>query len=186
MPRARKIVADDVTDQELPLDGLDADPTPRATRGRPRKTTAKGVGSRGRIPARTAAGRVMSHSAMVAKVSEEVYMYLSLAAAGFELRDPECVASLYEPVTVPGGSGPIEVERLRAIADRLVAMIARNKGLLEMAAKSGILGEIAVMLSLVIPVARTIWQAHGPSGTGHRPAEEVVGDLNARYPAYAG
>lgn len=189
MPRRKAVDTDTLTDQSLPgLEGLDQDPAPRATRGRPRKTTTapptKAAGNRGRISTRGTTGRIMSKAQMQSKVAEEVYTYLSLAAAGWELRDPECASTLYESVTVPTSQGPQQMQRLAAIADRLVAMISRNDKLLARMATSGVIGEMAVMLHLVVPIARTAWQAHGPSGQGHNTNEGGQDAYADRFPAY--
>lgn len=188
MPRRK---AETLTDAELPgLEDLDQDPTPAAAkprRGRPPGSrTTTGTGNRGRIPARTANGRIMTKAQMQAKVSVELYTYLSLFAATWEMRDPTCAAVLYEPVTIPGPSGPTQVERLQGIVDRLVVIISRNDTVLRTMAESGILGEIAVLGHLVFPLGKALFAAHGPNGTGHRPVEEVTSDYAAQYPAYSG
>lgn len=186
---ARRAAAD-LVDQELPGLELDADPEPRAPRrGRPRKTTTpvKAAGTRGKIPARTSSGQIMSKNAMISKVQGEIYTWLSLFAAAWEIRDPECASVLYEPATVPGPNGPAQVERLAAITDRLVAMIARNDAVLETLAKSGIIGDAAVLGGLLLPVGRQLWRAHGPMGVGHaQEGQESADDVAAQYPAYAG
>jgi len=185
MPRARKAVIDD---PDLgAMESLDGDPAPAATRrgpGRPRKTAVKAAGNRGQIPTRTSGGRIMSKAAMQSKVAGEIYAYVSMAAAGWELRDPECAGILYETVTIPGPGGPVQVERLQAIVDRIVAMISRSDDLLKRFADSGILGELAVLGTLMFPLAAGLWKAHGPAGNGHGPAGEGAYDAD-RYPAYA-
>jgi len=50
-------------------------------------------------------------------------------------------------------------------------------------AKSGLIGEIGMLGSLLYPVGKQIWQAHGPNGTGHRPVEELHDEYVDRYPA---
>ncbi len=174
MPRPRKATTAVLEDQEIPgLERLDQDPQPRATRGpgRPRKATT--AGARGRIAARTPAGRVMSKAAMQSKVREEIEMYLSLTVAGWELRDPECAAE-----ATP--------ERIAVIADRLVAMISRSDSLLQTAASSGIFGDIILFLNAILPIGKAVWKAHGPGGMGHDRQEVDPSELTARYPAYAG
>lgn len=190
MPRRKATATDELVDQSLPgLEGLPQDPAPRPARGRPRKNAAAPVekpaaGNRGRIGTRTPTGRMMSKAAMQSKVAEEVYTYLSLAAAGWELRDPECAAVLYDQVIVPTAQGPRQQERLAAIADRLVAMISRNDGLLRKMAESGILGELAVMLHLAVPIGKAVWRAHGPGGQGHGDSENGQQPSYDQFPAY--
>lgn len=189
MPR-RRAAEDVLVDQELPADGMPAgvpaDPAPKRGPGRPRKEVATEQGNRGRVPARTSSGRIMSKAAMQAKVGTELYSYLSLVAAGWELRDPECAGSLYDQVTIPGPNGPVTVERLQGIVDRLVAIISRNDKVLQTFAQSGILGELAVIGTLAFPIFKQMWSAHGPGGRGHVNQVEQLGDLNARFPAYSG
>lgn len=169
MPRARKLV-----DQQLPgLDDLDKDPEPtaaRTTRAR-RATPAKAAGNRGKVPARTASGRIMSKAQMQSKVREEVAMYLSLMAGGWELRDPICSQAATQ-------------ERIDVIADRITSMIARSDSLLEMATKTGIIGDIVALASAAFPIIREVWRAHGPGGTGHASVEEVQRDYAAQFPPY--
>lgn len=169
MPRRRSA---ELVDQELPLD---LDPAPAAARTRaPRKAAAvKATGTRGKIPARTPTGRVMSKAQMQAKVRDEVVMYLGLVHGGWDLRDPECASV-------------VDQDRLDVIADRVTSMIARSDSLLEMASKTGIIGDIVGLLNALFPVAKAIWRAHGPGGHGHGPIEEREHDYAAQYPAYPG
>lgn len=168
MPRARtKLI-----DQELPgLDQLDQDPAPAATRTRAKRTPAKAAGNRGKVPARTATGRIMSKAQMQAKVRDEVGMYLNLMAGGWEMRDPICAQAATQ-------------ERIDVIADRLTSMIARSDGLLEMATKTGIIGDIVALLSAAFPIAREVWRAHGPGGEGHKSVEEVQRGYAEQFPAF--
>lgn len=121
---------------------------------------------------------------MQAKVSSEIYAYVSMAAAGWEMRDPECAGVLYEAVTIPGPGGPVEVQRLQAITDRIVAMISRNDDLLKKFSESGILGEIAVLGTLLFPIGRALWAHHGPTGTGHQVGQGGGFDVD-QFPAYS-
>lgn len=168
MPRARKLV-----DQELPgLDDLDKDPEPTAARTtRTRRAPAKAAGNRGKVPARTASGRIMSKAQMQSKVRDEVGMYLSLMAGGWELRDPICSQAATQ-------------ERIDTIADRITSMIARSDSLLEMATKTGIIGDIVALISAAFPIVREVWRAHGPGGTGHETVEEVQRGYAEQFPAY--
>jgi len=186
MPRRRTATAAPV-ESELPgLDDLAPDPVPTALRGRaPRASTPakRGPGRpRGTGP-RTAGGRLMSKDAMRAKVAAELYTYLSLFAAGWELRDPQCAQVLFEPVVLPTDAGPVESERLQAIVDRLVAIISRNNAVLETLAKSGVIGELAILGHLMFPIVKAVWQAHGPAGIGHATPEEAADAYAQRYPA---
>ena len=163
MPRARKMV-----DAPLPgLEGEDQDPAPAATRTRaPRKAA-------GRTTVRKArpAGRVQTKAAMQNQVRAEVGMYLALLQGGWEMRDPECAAA-----ATP--------ERLDVIADRITAMISRSDSLLEMATKTGILGDIIALVSASLPIVSAVWRAHGPGGTGHQSPEEVSRGYAEQYPPY--
>lgn len=177
-----------LTDGGIELDKMDADPQPTTRRGpgRPRKTETadapKSAGNRGKIAARTASGTIMSRAAMIAKVESELYTYFSLAVATWEIKDPECAGMMLEQVVLPTDSGPVRMERLAAIVNRLTAIIARNDRILAMLAKSGLIGEAAVLGSLLVPVGRQIWAAHGPTGDGHaRGVDDVTAE---QYPAY--
>lgn len=163
MPRAKR--TEILEDQPLSgLEGLDQDPEPAAPKPRGRKPRAAG---KAKAAAKTPARRA-TKAALRAKVQDEVTMYLSLAAAGWELRDPDCAAAATQ-------------ERIAVIAERLTSMIARNDALLEMAGKSGIIGDIVALIHAAWPIGRAVWQAHGPAGTGHAVEDQDYG----RYPAYA-
>ena len=182
MPRARVVppsLPDDDDEALVTPGAVPPDPRPRASRGagRPRKTAPKLAGNRGRIATRTASGRIMSEAQMVAKVRAELGMWLEIAAGGWEAADPECAASLFEPIRTGQ-------PRLDAIADRLTAIVARNKTLLVSVSKTGIVGDVVALLALLAPVGKTMWQTHGPSGRGHSDTG-VSDDLN-NYPAYTG
>jgi len=161
MPRRKA----DLVDADL---DFDADPEPTAARARrTRRTPAKTTPPR--VRSRATSGRILSKAAMQTKVREEIEMYLSLAQGAWSLRD-ECAEA----------ASP---ERIAVIADSLTAMISRSDALLEMASKSGIIGEIVKLLTVMMPIARAVWSAHGPSGSGHRPPEEVQRDWAHQYPA---
>lgn len=173
MPRPRK--TDVLTDTPLPgLEDEAQDPQPRATRVRAPRTRTVAKKTAGRKPSvRTAAGRIMSKAQMVDKVRVEVRLYLDLMQAGWEMRDPICAQA-----ATP--------EALDTIAERVVNMIARSDAMLEFATKTGILGDIIALIHAVFPIVSTVWAAHRPGGHGHRSAEEVRGDYQEQYPAYAG
>ena len=184
MPRPRKATTV-LEDQALPGMDLDGDPTPGATRrgpGRPRKTAlappVKAAGNRGRISTRSKSGRIVSKDAMIAKVREDVYTYASLLHAAWDFKDPECASVWKEPVESLGGQ-----ERLAALVDRLVGILARNDGMLAAAYSSGIFGEVAVIASIVFPAVKQVWRAHGPGGQGHATDERAF-DVG-QYPAYS-
>lgn len=118
----------------------------------------------------------MSKAAMQEKVSTEIYAVVSMMAAGWEFRDPECAKVVFEPTN----SGD---ERLKAITDRITAMVARNNDLLVKFAQTGLLGDILQLIILVFPIAKAVFKAHGPGGTGH--GEEMAFDASS-YPAFAG
>lgn len=163
MPRARKL---DLADDRIDQDPAPVAPAPR--RGRPPgKATAR------KVAARTSTGRIMSKAQMTDKVRAEVGMYLGLVVAGWEIRDPICAQSATQ-------------ERLDVIADRVTSMIARSDSMLELAAKSGILGDIIALIHAALPIISTVWAAHRPGGHGHKSVEEVAGDYAEQFPAYAG
>jgi hypothetical protein len=115
---------------------------------------------------------------MKAKVATELYGFASMFAGIWGMRDP-CAAVLAEVVPTPEG----DRERLEAIVMRTVDILARNDSVLGALAKSGLIGEIGMLGSLLYPVGKQIWQAHGPNGTGHRPVEELHDEYVDRYPA---
>lgn len=160
MPRAR---APRVPAQRQPdgdaltnLDSLDQDPAPVERRpvGRPRKAPAL-LKAPGKIPARNAKGQIMSPAQMQAQVNADAIMYLGLARAAFELRDPHCAAA-------------IEDKHIEDVAARMTRLIARNDKMLALATQSGVLGDVLGILGTVLPIAGTMWKAHGPGGTGHQ------------------
>lgn len=160
----------------LPDDPAPADP-PRRGPGRPRKAT----GNAGQIAVRDqTTGQIMSEASQKAKVKRELYLWLSMVVGAAEIRDPECAGLFLQPVEIPGTKQP--VERLEAIVDRLVEIIARHKPTLAFMAKSGPVGDVALLGSLLLPIGRQIWRAHGPNGTGH--GEEPTSDLTG-YAPYA-
>jgi hypothetical protein len=200
MPRVRRPTAStnpDAFPGDQPLEGglesLGQDPTPTATRT-PRKRVgrpAKAVGNRGKISARSPSGRVMSKAQMIDKVSAEIYMYLSLAANGWELAeelrgvaDP-CARVLFEDVRVPTPDGVVVTERLAGVAERITSIVARNDKLLATVAKSGIIGDLAVLVTLLWPVGRLVVVNH-LLGSGHGTRMEASpDDLAGRYPVPA-
>lgn len=172
MPRRKTTAAAELGEAGLPgLDGLDHDPEPAATRTRTRRAPAKAAGNRGKVPARTTGGRIMSKAQMTAKVREEIGMYLDLMAGGWEIRDPICAQAA-------------TADRIAVIADRLTSMIARSDSLLVMATKTGIIGDIVALLSAGLPIIKEVWRAHGPGGTGHASPEEVAAGYADQYPAH--
>lgn len=184
MVRARRTEV--LVDQELTID-VPADPAPAQRRpGRQRKETSTTQGNRGKVAARTPSGRIMSKAAMQSKVAAELYTYLSLFIAAGELRDPECFGMFGDVVTIPSADGPVQVERLQGVVDRMVAIISRNDTVLATMAQSGIIGELAVIGSLLFPVARQFYRAHGPGNRGHVNEQEAADGYADQYPAYAG
>lgn len=169
---------------------LDGDPIPgtpvKRGPGRPRKNpdappaTRAPRGNQGKIAARTPTGQIMSEAEMIATVREEIYMWLSMGVGMWEAIDEECASVLLEPVRVPAARGMAEVERLEAITDRMVAIIARNKKTLAYLAKTGILKDIFMLGSLLMPVAKTVYKNH--AGGGHGKANQDA-DL-AQYGPY--
>lgn len=190
-----------VTTDEFPLPGesklpgmeglgeLDQDPQPAATRTRTRRTTkaapAKAAGNRGKIAARTSSGRIMTKAQMTAKVRAELYLWCSAGVAIWDDRDEECASVMFDAVNVPTPDGMVEQERLSAIVDKMVDMIARNDKTLEFLANTGLFGDAGVLLSLLVPIGKRVWKNHGPNGLGHRPAEIVEQERETLYPAYS-
>jgi hypothetical protein len=184
MPRRAAVVADDPPlGDAMDQDQLPLDPPPaRRAAGRPRKAAAKRApakrtGTRGQIAVRTPSGTIMSKTQMQTKVRGEIEMYLNLAAAGWSLRDPICASSASE-------------ERIAKMADALVAMISRDDKLLAYAAKSGILGDIAMFCNAAWPIAKEVYRHHGPGGDGHGDALPMTATddphLANAYPAFNG
>jgi hypothetical protein len=159
---------------------LERDPepevAPRRGPGRPRKV----AGNAGLIPARDESGKIMSEAQMIAKVRDELHLWLSMAVGAWEFRDPDCAGLFLEKVEIRGR----KVERLEAICDRLVSIIARNKTLLATMTKTGVIGEAAALGTLIWPVAKAMMAAHGPNGHQHRadPEQGETDDLS--YPAW--
>lgn len=185
MARVRNVVAPELPpDQGLPgTSDLGQDPEPGSPRRRTARkatTTRRTTTKRGSIGQRTSTGRIMSKSAQMAKVRDELYMWGSLIVGTVQLRDP-CADMMFETVKVGGE----ERERLDAFVERLTSIIARNDRLLTMAASSGIIGEIAALATLLYPVAREVVRVHGPGGHGHR--MEGSADVDpTTYPAWTG
>lgn len=164
-----------------PSSGLEADPEP-APPARRRRTPGSNVGNQGKVRARNAKGQIMSKTAMIAKVEEELYLYFSLFVGAWELRDPDCASVMYSPASIPGTKD--QVERMALVVQRVTSLIARSDSLLEKAANTGIIGEIALLCHALWPVGKAIYRAHGPGGMGHQQVEEDPRVLAARYPAY--
>lgn len=186
---ARKTGPESLVDTPFELEGLDnldKDPQPAAPKrgpGRPRKATSGAAPARRRsAPARTSSGRIMSKDQMKAKVSAELYGLAALMAGGWAMRDP-CAETLFETSNIGG----VDQERLTVIVERTVALIARNDAALEFCAKSGALGETLALATALWPVAKAIYQAHGPGGHGHRLDEGMLhADYANAYPPFVG
>jgi hypothetical protein len=162
------------------LDDLPQDPAPKR-RGRPpgSPNRAKPAGNRGKIPARTADGKVMSNAQMVAKVKAELYTLAAMGVAIWDFQDHECASIMEEP-TATGQ------DRLEAIIDHIVAMISRSPAVLKVLAGSGIIMDAGMFLAAVLPIAKRVWEHHGPNGIGHGDPVEKANQYAAQYPAYAG
>lgn len=170
-----------LADAELDgLDNLPADPPAKtATPARRGPGRPKGSTTKGRIPVRTSTGKIASRAEMIATVKGQIYVIVAPAAAMWEIRDPECAEVLHEP-TATGE------DRLEAIVDRIVAMIARNSGVLEFLAKSTLLADAGVLAMLLTPIIKKVWAHHGPMGVGHTTDPEALASDYARnFPAYA-
>lgn len=175
MPRARKVALPDSDD--LIVDPASIDPDPQPKIGRPRKAPAKTARPGRGIPARSSSGRILSDAQLRGKVRDELTMWISIGAAAWEFRDPECAASVYQP-TRDGG------DRIAQLSDRMTSMLARNPKVLAYAARTGIFGDLAACATLLAPVGQAVWRAHGPNGHGHDRTDQGA-DLDA-YPAYSG
>lgn len=177
MPRTRATLSDAEAlglAADLPADPQPKTPAKRGP-GRPRKAT----GNAGKIPTRNASGRIASKADMIATVKAQIYVVAAPLLAVWEIRDPECASVMSEP-TMTGG------DRLEEIIDRIVAIIARNTAVLEFMAKSTALADAGMLVTLLAPIAKKVWQHHGPNGFGHTQDPEAAhGDYSARYPAYA-
>jgi hypothetical protein len=181
MPRATKATA--IIDESLPgLNDLDQDPQPAAGRrgpGRPRGSKTAPVK---KIAHRAPSGKAMSKDQLKRNVAVEMYGFASMFAGILGMKDPDCVSPAFDQVDTPDG----QQERLAAIVDRTVNLLARSDKVLSGLATTGIIGEIAMLGSLLIPWGRQVWQAHGPNGHGHKQHEEGnIDDLKAKYPAPA-
>jgi hypothetical protein len=180
--RTTPAIEAELADTELPgLEDLPQDPAPApARRGRPRKAAApvkKAAGNRGRIPTRTATGRIRSKAELRAQVGTEVYTWLTLAAGAWEMTDPDCAGLLYE--ATPQGQ-----ERLMVVAERLTNMLCRNDSVAEFIVSSGIVGDAVALLGALLPIGKAVFKAHGPGGHGHRSVQEVRDGWERDFPAY--
>ena len=146
------------------LDDLPPDPAPAAPkrRGRPPGSGTK----KPTIPARRGNGTIMSQSEMIDAVKGQLMMLVLPAAAAWEMRDPECASVLSDEVNAKGDT------RLEAIIDRMMAMISRQPAVLAFMAKNTLLLELGQMATLLTPVIKQVWKAHGPTGTGHHVDEQ--------------
>lgn len=187
MPRARRTAV--VEEFPLPVgesEGLRQDPPPSdppARRGRPRKAAGGLIATKttNRAAARASNGRVMSKADMVAKVTEELRMWAELALMPWEIRDPECAATMRDEVTVRGH----KMERIDAIVERAVAMVSRNPRLLAILASSGIVGEAIMLGTLLKDPVRQWMRVHGPGGIGHVTEGEAA-EYADRFPVWQG
>jgi hypothetical protein len=164
------------------LTDLPQDPPPKR-RGRPpgspnRKTTTT-AGNRGKISARTAAGKIMSKPEMMAKVKGELYMLVAAGYAIWDMKDPTCAEVMQIPM--PDGR-----DRIEAIVDHMVAIIGRNAGVLAFLSKTGVMMDAGMLFTALMPIAKQWWVHHGPNGVGHGEPAEVANGYAATYPAYAG
>lgn len=177
MPRAPRTQADPDAAALKGLDDLPADPAPAAPkrRGRPPGSGNKNAS----IPARRSNGTIMSQAEMIDAVKGQVMMIVLPLAAAWEMRDPECASVLSEEVTPKGDT------RLEAIVDRLMVMVARQPSVLAFMAKNTLLLDLGMMSTLLMPIIKQVWKAHGPTGTGHGIDEqEQASAYDRAYPAY--
>lgn len=172
--------AGELRDTELPgmpAGALASDPEPKPTKrspGRPRGTSK---------PKPPAAPSQMTKSDKMELLYTEAYAIASLVVGAWEIKDPECAGVFSDKVENPLTKE--RKERLEAIVMSSVRMVARHDGLLDVLAKGGVLAEIAILGSYLIPVGKQLWKAHGPNGHGHAPAQEIQDDYARQYPAPA-
>lgn len=182
MPRPRRVAEEPIKDEALPgLSDLDQDPQPAGSRrrGRPPGSTTKKAAPK--ITARTSTGRVASKAQLKAQVATELYGIVSMFAALWDMRDPECAGVLTEQVMTING----QQERLAAIVEQTVELLSGNDKVLAAMANAGMIGRASVLAGLLVPVGKTVWKAHGPGGHRHG-AAGLEGDPNgyaAHYPA---
>lgn len=166
------------------LGGLTADPAPKRRPGRPKGSTNRATTAK--IGTRNSRGQIMSKAQLIAKVEAEAYAFFSLMVATWEFRDP-CAAVMHERVTLSTPGGPVDTDRLQALVAKFVEILSRSDKALAFAASTGMIGSLLETGMLVLPIARTLWEAHGPGGHAHQldqlgvPADEFA----HRYPAPA-
>jgi hypothetical protein len=180
MPRKRVIAPELPADMPLPgMPGETADPEPGQPRrrGRPPGSRTRTTTTRARAP-RATTGRAMTKAQMVGKVRDELYLWGSIVIGTWAMRDP-CAEMMLDTARIGGE----DRERLEAFVDRLAGMIGRNDKLLQIAASSGIVGEVAALAAIVYPVGREIFRIHGPGGHGHQ--IEGIPDDSGAYPAWS-
>lgn len=178
MPRARAIKDTGIVDESLP--GMPQDPAPAGAKrgpGRPRGSTTKKTTAK--IGIRGSDGRAVSKAQLKQQVATELYGFASLFAGMWSLRDPICAGVLTEEVTLPGLGTQ---ERLAAIVDQAVEILARNDKVLTVLAAGGVIGQVGMLASLLMPVAKQVWHSHGPGGDQHGIESEVDYE---KYPAPA-
>lgn len=182
MPRKKPEIVDaGIQDESLP--GMPPDPQPVERRGpgRPRGSKTATKAAPPKMIRDTGTGRAMSKAQAKAKVATELYGFGSLLVGLWEMRDPECAAPWTEQVDIPGG----RQERLAAVVEKVVDIIARNDAALSALATSTMIGEGAILASLLWPPVKTVWRHHGPGGAGHHHGEDGAEDYAQRYPAPA-
>lgn len=160
------------------LENLAQDPQPAAKRrpGRPAGSVTK------KRTATKAAPGDLTKAQLKAKVKTELYAFASMGFEMWEINDPDCAGPWLDSVNTPYG----EMQRLEAIIDRMVDIMARNDSVLEFFAKTGVIGEGLMLGQLLMKPIKALIKAHGPGGTGHRRnEEEIASDYQARYPAPA-
>jgi hypothetical protein len=169
---ARRAAGDELAtiDEAVAFEGIGGDdPTPGTKPRRTRRAT--NTGNRGRIPARTAGGKIKSKAEKVAEVHAQLYTVMGLGAALWASRDEECASS-----ATP--------ERIDAMAEGFTSLIARHPTALDYAASSGIIGDVFKILAAAVPIVTTVFRAHGPGGHGHQ-SEESAHDID-RFAPYVG
>lgn len=155
--RARQNTPIRTDDPDLDI-RLEADPEPAEV---PRRSGARAASKLAARPAKKAPGRPAKQD-KIAKVETEIYTYLSLAVGVWEVMDPDCASILTEQCVVPGDRGPVTMERLEAITNRLVKIAAKNERVLNVLAQSAVLGDIGVLATLLRPVVVQVYRHHGP------------------------
>lgn len=172
MPRRKATAIQDDGIENVSLPGMPQDPPPKRGPGRPRKAAAP--------PRDKATGRITSVAAMKQSAIAQLHAMASMALGVLSMKD-DCAGMMFEEVDLPGIG---RKERLEALIERVVEILAKSPKALELVANSGILADGAIFGIILMPVIKQVWSAHGPGGHRHGYSEEMnPEEVSARYPA---